>query len=274
MVKTLISIAVALCLSSLFSCIQTQPQPAPRQEADMAALEKKLSETNEKLEKIYHRVSILQLMVDTQQRDIQDLKTTGGLSAPLESEPITEESLTDLTPIETISDPVARPAPVEPIVSPPENPTARAPMTPIVPDKKPPVADKPAPARSPDADALYQKAYRAYQAREYEAAAALFDTFTARYPDQDLADNALYWAGECRYTTKDFAGAIRIFKSVLKSYPNGNKVPDALLKTGFSYLSLGDKDNASSYLKKLIKNYPFSPAAAKAEDRLKQIKLN
>jgi TolA-binding protein len=85
---------------------------------------------------------------------------------------------------------------------------------------------------------------------------------------ENPADFATYLRiGRTRYLK-----AIDTFKSVLEQYPNGGKVPDALLKTGFSYLALGDKATGRHYLQHVIRQYPFSPAGAKAEERLSVIR--
>lgn len=237
--------SAVLGLLSLFSCAPTNY--AHRPSADVSHIEKKLAETNEKLEKLYQQVSLLQLMVDSQQRGKLDLKSAGSLPPS----GISEESTADmLTP--PMANEKKQPLPAAAIITEGKQPVAK---------------------NLPEAETLYQKAYGIYEKHQYSEAAELFDTLAARYPNHDLADNALYWAGECRYAIKDYAGALRSFMALIKNYPNGNKAPDALLKAGISYLVLGDKDNGVDYLKKVTKNYPFSTAAPKAEERLKQLKI-
>jgi tol-pal system protein YbgF len=240
-------VVAVLSLPGLFSCAPTNY--AHRPSADVSQIEKKLAETNEKLEKLYQQVSLLQLMVDSQQRGKLDLKSAG--SPPPSG--ISEESTADM--------------PAPPMASERKPPSPAA----ITTGEKQSVPA--APKNLPEAETLYQKAYGIYEKHQYSEAAELFDTVAARYPNHDLADNALYWAGECRYATKDYAGALRSFMVVIKNYPNGNKAPDALLKAGMSYLVLGDTDNGVDYLKKVTKNYPFSTAAPRAEERLKQLKI-
>ncbi len=63
--------------------------------------------------------------------------------------------------------------------------------------------------------------------------------------------------------------AIIIFKDLVAKYPKSGKVPGALLKTGYAYLSLDDSNRAHHYLKQVLRKYPFSPAAEKAEEKLK-----
>ncbi|WDP88598.1 MAG: tol-pal system protein YbgF [Desulfobacter sp.] len=117
---------------------------------------------------------------------------------------------------------------------------------------------------------LYKKARTLLLAKEYNNAADLFTTFAQKHPDHSLADNAVYWLGECRYTTGQYKEAVTVFKSLVKSYPKAEKVPDALLKTGYAYLSLDDINRASHYLTLVIKKHPFSPAAEKAQIKLKE----
>ncbi len=117
---------------------------------------------------------------------------------------------------------------------------------------------------------LYQKARTLLLAKDIDNAADLFSTFAQKHPDHALADNALYWLGECHYTSGRYNKAVDVFKNLVKTYPKAQKVPDALLKTGFAYISLDDINRADHYLKLVIKKYPFSPAAEKAQVRLKE----
>lgn len=117
---------------------------------------------------------------------------------------------------------------------------------------------------------LYKKARTLLLSKEYNNAADLFTTFAQAHPDHSLADNAVYWLGECRYATAQYKKAITVFRSLVKTYPKAEKVPDALLKTGYAYLSLDDFNRASHYLTQVIKKHPFSPAAEKAQNKLKE----
>lgn len=116
---------------------------------------------------------------------------------------------------------------------------------------------------------LYKKARSMLLEENFPGAGELFKAFMVHYPDSPLADNALYWLGECHYALGDFPDAIKVFKELVDRYPKGGKVPDALLKTAYSYLNLDDSDRAHHYLKLVVKGYPFTPAGAKAEQKLK-----
>ena len=247
---------------SLFACAHSQPEP--ERNPNIAALEKKLAKTNEKLDEMVGRVSELQLMVDAHQRSLQDLKADNKQATPAMPEQAAVDIASEQTP--------APPPPPPPTAEVPTPiPAAPAPDSPGIATSSGKPIRPAATKTSPEALALYYKAFNLFKKNNYREAIGLFDTFSARYPSEDLADNALYWAGECHYGLKDYAGAVQSFKYVLTKYPYGNKMPDAMLKLGYAYLALGDRSNGTDYLKKVIKNYPFSPAALKAEEKLRQL---
>jgi tol-pal system protein YbgF len=217
-------------LSLLTACSSLQPQ----KESEKTRLERQVAETNEKIEELSHKLSILQFMVDDHQKTLKEIEATqeaGAIS--------TQKSV-------EVQQPTLQPA----VGS--EKATA--------------------PVSGESADQLYKKALSVYKDRNYGKAAAIFNSIFENYPGHNLADNALYWTGECFYAQKNYKGAIRAFKKVLEKYPGGSKVSDSLLKIGYSYLALGDKTNAQSFLKKVVKQYPFTPAGSKAGEMLKRIK--
>jgi len=117
---------------------------------------------------------------------------------------------------------------------------------------------------------LYKRARSLLLEGDMVNAAQLFETFIVQHPNHSLADNAMYWLGECHYSSGQYKKAIGVFKELVKAYPKAEKVPDALLKTGYAYISLDDVNRAHHYLKSVITKYPFSPAAEKAQEKLKE----
>ncbi len=117
---------------------------------------------------------------------------------------------------------------------------------------------------------LYKKARGLLLEGDLVNAAQLFETFIVQHPNHSLSDNAMYWLGECHYSSGQYKKAIGVFKELVKAYPKAEKVPDALLKTGYAYISLDDVNRAHHYLKSVITKYPFSPAAEKAQEKLKE----
>ncbi len=118
---------------------------------------------------------------------------------------------------------------------------------------------------------LYQKARTLLLEGDLINAAQLFKTFTQKHSKHSLADNAMYWLGECHYSSGQYDKAIKVFKELIDKYPKAEKVPDAFLKIGYSYLSMDDINRAQYFMKKVLKKYPFSPAAEKAQEKLKNI---
>jgi tol-pal system protein YbgF len=116
---------------------------------------------------------------------------------------------------------------------------------------------------------LYKKARNLLIEENYIVAADIFTDFITRFPENELAGNAAYWLGECYYSLNQYKKAITVFKFLVTEYPKSGKVPGAILKTGYAYISLDDSNRAHHYLKTVLKKYPFSPAAEKAQEKLK-----
>ena len=124
----------------------------------------------------------------------------------------------------------------------------------------------------PASDKLYNLGLEAFKRNDFGDATTLFQRFIRDYPNHFLADNAMYWIGECQYSQNRFYDAVSTFKEIVKKYPKGNKIPDALLKIGYAYLALDDPENAKHYLEQVVEKYPLTQAGVSAEEKLKSIK--
>ena len=245
--KPYIGIGIAATLLTITACSSMQPRQS--ENTTPSQVEAQLKTINQKIDEVYHRVSVLQFMVDDHQRTLQKMENqlTGN------SDP--EKDLMSSTE-ETVQTPSTASKPTDP------------PTAPIR-----PAAPKPKSAKASAAES-YDLAFTQFKQGDYEKAFASFTEFAESNSKHDLADNALYWAGECLYSQKRFTDAVITFKKVIEEYPNGSKVPDAYLKIGYAYLALDDRINARIFLKEVIKNYPFSPASTKAEEKLKALQTN
>ncbi len=125
------------------------------------------------------------------------------------------------------------------------------------------------PTAGPDAD--YQAAIQLLRDGQYDAAAAAFTGFLARYKDHELASNALYWLGETHYVRRDYPAALAAFDGVLADYPGARKSPDALLKAGYCQQELKRYDLARATLTRVTRDYAGTPAAAEAATRLERL---
>jgi tol-pal system protein YbgF len=119
-----------------------------------------------------------------------------------------------------------------------------------------------------DPQVLYDRGYTLFHQKSYDLAEASFRTFLARFPDSELADNALFWIGESHYAKGDYEAALAVFAETVARFPQGNKVSDALLKAGRSLEQLGRVDEAASTYREVQERFPGSVAAAGAKERL------
>lgn len=223
----------------------------PQNNQATTQLSNELEEANQKIEEMYHRLSVVQFMVDTHERTIADLerklRAGGFLKEPLSTGPALESA------------PMAGKKAEETRL--------------LAPESEPVVTEETLsePGVEESAETLYNQGFAALKEKNYTRAISLFKTVVSKYPDHNLADNAIYWTGEIHYTQHNYEEAIRTFNRLIETYPDGGKVPDALLKIGFSYHSMGDKENAVKYLKKVVVEYPFTVPGSKAEAMLNRI---
>ncbi len=246
--KHMTIIATFLMLMLLFACTPTRRQAKP--EVDLAPIQRQMTETNDKVNQLYHRVSMIQLMADNHQKTIQELE-----NKLKDSEAKTEAVSIALKNVHRAKSQLEKKTEIKSSIYSPK---------PIVAETK---KNQVIAAATP----LYNKALNTFRKDDFKTAEKLFDTFLKQHPNDPLADNALYWSGECHYAQKNFADAVIKFKEVINRFPQGSKVPDALLKIGYSYFSMGDKEQAKNFLKKAVTSYPFSTAGTKAEEKLKEL---
>ncbi len=132
----------------------------------------------------------------------------------------------------------------------------------------PPVPPALSPREEQRAAGEYRKAYELTTKGKYEQARKAFESFVAKYPTHQLADNSYYWMGECLYAQKRYLEALQAFQTVIRDYPDGNKVPDAMLKTGLCYQNLGEMAHARRVLDQVVEMYPQSAPARVARERV------
>lgn len=121
--------------------------------------------------------------------------------------------------------------------------------------------------------AAYDQAFAALREGRYAESARRFQAFLDRYPDGDLADNALYWLGESYYVTQNYRIALDTFDNMLRRYPQSPKAPDALLKVGYCQFEMKDWSRAEATLREVISRYPDTTVARLAEGRLRALRV-
>ena len=238
------SAVAALTFALLFgtACQTARPQ----RDSGTATLSRELTDARRKMEEMNHRLSVLQFMVDSHERAISDLEREPSV-------PRRSPAMATTKPTQTA------PRIVE------ESTTASRPQKKAAPVKR---TNKRAENL---ASQTYTQAFAAMKSKDYSKALMLFREVAEKWPQDNLADNAIYWSGEIHYTTKDYSAAIAAFRTLLNKYPKGSKAPDALLKTGYSFIALKDKESARKYLKRVVMEHPFTASGAKAEKVLNSL---
>ena len=122
----------------------------------------------------------------------------------------------------------------------------------------------------PDEERKYQQAFDLLTQRRYAEARKAFQSFLARYPAGQYADNAQYWLGEASYVTRDFDIALADFSALLARFPESPKVPGAMLKIGYIEFEKQQFDKSRQTLEKLIKRYPGTSETHLAQEFIRK----
>jgi tol-pal system protein YbgF len=122
-------------------------------------------------------------------------------------------------------------------------------------------------------EALYRSAYEDYMRGNYDLAADGFAEYLRRYPNTELADNALSWIGECFDAQEKSQEALDTFTLVLEDYPNSDKAAAAQLKKGLIYLKMGDQGQGVVNLQYVVYEHPGTREAELAREQLKSLGL-
>ncbi|MBZ5639144.1 MAG: tol-pal system protein YbgF [Acidobacteriia bacterium] len=123
----------------------------------------------------------------------------------------------------------------------------------------------------PDPQSLYNTAYADFSKGNFVLAVSGFQEYATRFPESDLADNALYWVGECLFSQGKFAEAVQAFDRMLDKYPQGDRAAAANLKKGLAFLEQNQIAQAIVQLRYVVTTYPSSDEARIARDKLSSL---
>ncbi len=122
-------------------------------------------------------------------------------------------------------------------------------------------------------EALYRSAYEDYMRGNYDLAADGFGEYLKRYPNTELADNALYWIGECFDAQDESQQALDTFTLVVENHPTSDKAAAAQLKKGLIYLKMGDQGQGVVNLQYVVYEHPGTREAELAREQLQSLGL-
>lgn len=137
-------------------------------------------------------------------------------------------------------------------LTPPLSPTARASGT---------LGDTHTVVLPDDPEAALDLATQLLIDSRFEQAEEAFAQFVARFPDHELAGEALYWAGETHAVRGAFADAADAYIESLTRFPDGDKAPDAMIGLASSLASMGQSEEACGTLDAFDVQYPRADAA-------------
>lgn len=116
---------------------------------------------------------------------------------------------------------------------------------------------------------IYQNAYSDYSMGKYDLAFNGFQAFVDKYPNAELAPQAVYFMGECSYSKSKWQAALEDYQKVEQKYPRSEQVSPARLKIALCYELLGKKSQAMNVFASIVKDFPQSPEALTAKDKIR-----
>jgi len=124
---------------------------------------------------------------------------------------------------------------------------------------------------APSPAALYSSAYADFSKGNYALAIQGFEEYAQRYPDTELADNAMYWIGECNFSQGSYKAAVDAFDGMLEKYPRSDKAAAANLKKALAFVQLNQIGQGIEQLRFVTSTYPGTDEARIASDRLQAL---
>ena len=121
-----------------------------------------------------------------------------------------------------------------------------------------------------DVQSNYDRAYRTYKNRQYNAALIQFADIVSIVPQTKWSDNAQYWMGECQYAMGEFRQALAEFTKVF-AYQGTEKNDDSQLKIARCYLALGEKERAINAFQKFLYEHPNSEYVEAAQKEMRYL---
>jgi tol-pal system protein YbgF len=132
-------------------------------------------------------------------------------------------------------------------------------------------AGAPRTGSAPSPSALYASAYADFSKGNYPLAVSGFEEYAQKYPDTELADNAMYWIGECHFSQGSYKSAVEAFDAMLEKYPKSDKAAAANLKKALAFVQMNQIGQGIEQLRFVTSTYPGTDEARIAADRLQAL---
>lgn len=212
--------------------------------ANGANLNRLRNDAREDLQAIRQQLIMIQELTGQSQRRIQELRAE------------MEQRAAEL----------AVPAPLPPADSLRQGPRPGADTT-----RRPPstAASTPAAAPAPGPAQLYQMGQDQLRRGSISAARAVFAQLLDRYPESDLAPQALYGVAETWADEGNGRAADSVYALVVERYPRSDQAPNALYKRASAARATGQTQQATALYRQIVSQYPRSDAALLAQEYLR-----
>ncbi len=138
---------------------------------------------------------------------------------------------------------------------------------PTISEKEPAKTEEP----PTDINGIYKEGYKNYLEQNYTEAIKQLSAITARFKEDSLIDNALYWQAESYMNLKKPDVALNYYQMIYRYYPFSSKADQALYKVGAIYMEAKDNARALLAFNRLIQEYPESDLYNSTLLKIKQI---
>jgi tol-pal system protein YbgF len=116
---------------------------------------------------------------------------------------------------------------------------------------------------------VYQSAYGDYLIGKFDLACLGFQSFTDKFPDDELAPQAQFYVGECFYSMSVWDKALEEYKKVEQHYKKRlDLVSSARLKIALCCQKLDKNEEAIRVFSSIIKDFPQSPESLTAKENI------
>lgn len=135
---------------------------------------------------------------------------------------------------------------------------------------KPPTRDA-ANSQAPveEGQAIFDMAVLDHSQGHTDLARQGFEEFLRKYPDSEVADDAIYWLGDLAYANDQHQDALGYFMELVTKYPQAEFAPAALYKGRSCLMSMGRTEDAWGLGGQLLREFPDSPEAALLKEEQK-----
>jgi TolA-binding protein len=124
----------------------------------------------------------------------------------------------------------------------------------------------------PEASRLFGNGLSKLREGQFDIALSMFKQLSGMGAGRAWQANAMFWEGVCHDGLGDNAASLTAYHKLASSYPRHERAPLALLRQGSAFIRLGDSKTARLTFQKLIAEYPDTSEAARAKERIRDLK--